>query len=306
MSSPVRILLVGATGKTGLEVAHQLSENPSKPSIHAICRDIAKLQKATTVKFDTVSKGDASKADDIEAALLKSEANWIIVCIGQGMNLSKDNHIRTENAEATVEVLQQPEFKHVRVLVVSSSGAGKSRIIVGWGIGVMISYYLRHVLKDHTGQELAFQKIANRTTIVNSTILVEKKPVGSLVSFGDDEESPMTETHIADLAAWIVNELCGMPTMPGGGLVNVSSSKDEEHDDHVESELEDLEDINKEIKLEEEDIVDETGDDDNGNDNDDDNDNDNDDDDDDTDCEEWLEHMLWSVPRELCRYLCCC
>jgi putative NADH-flavin reductase len=225
MSSPSRILIIGATGKTGLEVAHQLSEHPSKPSIHALCRDIDKLEKATKVKFDTVTKGDASKADDIRAALLKSEANWIVVCIGQGMNLSKDNQIRTENAEATVEVLQQPEFKHVRVLVVSSTGAGKSRIIVGCGIGMMISYHLRHVLKDHTGQELAFQKIANRTTIVKPTSLVEKQPVGSLVSFGDDEKSPTSKTDVADLAAWIVNELCGTPTMPGGGLVNVTGSK---------------------------------------------------------------------------------
>jgi nucleoside-diphosphate-sugar epimerase len=181
MSTPSRILIIGATGKIGLEAAHQLSEHPSKPSIHALCRDIDKLEKATKVKFDTATKGDASKADDIRASLLKSEANSIVVCIGQGMNLSKNNHIRTENAEATVEVLQQSEFEQVRVLVVSSTGAGKSRIIVGCGIGMMISYHLRHVLKDHTGQELAFQKIANQTTIVKPTSLVEKQPVGSLV-----------------------------------------------------------------------------------------------------------------------------
>lgn len=226
MSTSIRILIIGATGKTGLEVAHQLSEHPSKPSIHALCRDIEKLEKATNVKFDTISKGDATKVDDIRAALLKSEANWIVVCVGQGMNLSKDNHIRTENAEATVEVLQQPEFEKVRVLVVSSCGAGKSRIIVGCGIGMMISYHLRHVLKDHTGQENAFQKIANRTTIVKATNLTVKQPVGSLVTFGDDEKCPSSKTDIADLAAWIVNEICGTtPTMPDGGTVNVTGSK---------------------------------------------------------------------------------
>ena len=219
------ILIIGATGETGLEITRQLVEHHSKPAIHALARDPSKLQ-SQKFKLAGIVQGNARDASDIEHALEVSQADWVIVCVGNGDNVGK-NDIRTANAKATVSVLQKPAFQHVRAMVVSSTGAGSSKIIVGLGIGALISHHLRHILADHTSQESAFAAIPNRTTIVRATALTSDQATGKVVTFGDTVKSPSIKTDRADLVAWMVNEICdgGTPTMPKGGIVNVTSVK---------------------------------------------------------------------------------
>jgi len=219
------ILIIGATGETGLEITRQLVEHHSKPAIHAMARDPSKLQ-SQKIELAGIVQGNARDASDIEHALEASQADWVIVCVGNGDSVAK-NDIRTANAKATVSVLQKPAYQHVRAMVVSSTGAGSSKIIVGLGIGALISHHLRHVLADHTGQESAFAAIPNRITIVRATALTSGQATGKLVTFGDTVKSPSIKTDRADLVAWMVNEICdgGTPTMPKGGIVNVTSVK---------------------------------------------------------------------------------
>jgi len=217
------ILVIGATGETGLEIIRQLNQSETKTSIHALIRDPSKLtdQKVELVGF---TEGNARNEHDIERALQASKADWIIICVGNGRSVTK-NDIRQANAQATAKVLQSEPYQYVRVMVVSAAGAGNSKIIVGFGIGAMISHYLRHVLADHTRQEQAFASMMeNRVTIVRPTGLTSNKPTGKLVTFADAVKSPSTKTDRADLAAWIVNKICGNnATLPNGGIVNVTS-----------------------------------------------------------------------------------
>jgi len=217
------VLIIGATGETGLEITRQLSEHKSRPTLHALARDPSKL--APHLKLEGIVQGNARHAEDIERALQVSQADWVVISVGNGEKVSK-NDIRAINAKATVSVLQKPQFQHVRAMVVSSTGAGSSKIIVGMGIGALITHHLRHVLADHTHQEQAFAAIANRTTIVRATALTSQKATGKLVTFEDDAKSPSIQTDRADLAAWMINEMCGSePTLPSGGIVNVTSVK---------------------------------------------------------------------------------
>jgi hypothetical protein len=121
-----------------------------------------------------------------------------------------------------VEVLKKPQFEHVHTVVVSSVGAGNSRIIVGGGLGKLISFHLRHVLADHTGQENAFHSLRNRTTIVRATSLTNNEATGKLVYFQDREKSPTIKTDRADLAIWIVGEVCDRAKHVGSRVVNVT------------------------------------------------------------------------------------
>jgi len=220
------VLIIGATGETGSEIARQLSNSRPKPDIHALVRDPSKL--SSTVKLTTYIKGNARSEQDIESALKSSHADWVIISVGNGENVAKGvNDIRGANAKATVQVLQKPEFQNVRTMVVSSTGAGSSKIVVGMGIGTLISHHLRYVLADHTHQEAAFAAIKDRTIIVRATALTTNKPTGKLITFSDTAKSPTIKTDRADLAAWIVNEICGeaIATVPNGGIVNVTSVK---------------------------------------------------------------------------------
>lgn len=56
----------------------------------------------------------------------------------QWQECSINNDVCAVNTNATVSVLKELQFKHVCTLVVLSTGAGSSRIIVGMGIGKLV------------------------------------------------------------------------------------------------------------------------------------------------------------------------
>jgi NAD(P)H-binding len=219
------ILIIGATGRTSLECLRQLAANDAKPTLHAFCRDKSKLSSADKDLCTSIIEGNARNNHDLEQALESSGATDVIVSIGTGDSV-KQCDIRAASAQALVQVLKRPQFKQVRVVVVSSTGAGNSRIIIGMGLGKLISYHLRHVLHDHTEQEAAFFSIRNRTTVVRATALTDEHPTGKLVEFGDTDKSPSIKTDREDLAAWIVRELCGETShCKLGRSVNVTGTK---------------------------------------------------------------------------------
>ena len=214
------VLMIGASGRTGNHIIEALSESSSADiDITAFCRDPTKLSKEIHDKCTHVVTGNARNKDDLLNALVESNADTVIIAIGNGDDVSKTN-IRTKSAQALVDVLEndpEQQFRHVRVLVVSSIGAGNSNIKVGFGIGKMIEFHLRHILKDHDGQELAFQSIKNRVMIVRPTGLTDdddddvvkkgENQVVKMVTFGNNEKSPTIQTNRKNLAEWLVTQI---------------------------------------------------------------------------------------------------
>ena len=213
------VLVIGASGLTGAETIRQLAKSPSKPHIHAFCRTPSKLKDAAVSHLvETVQKGNARDAADLDRALQETQAKVVIISVGNGESVSKNN-IRQANAQALAKVL--PKYPLTKTIVVSSTGASSSRIIVGFGIGSLISYHLRHVLKDHTEQEKALIPFTSRTAIVRATALTDGQPTGHLEEFGDKDKGPSIKTDRSDLAKWIVNQVeSDIPK--AGSAVNVT------------------------------------------------------------------------------------
>lgn len=213
--NPQSVLIVGATGRTGVNIIQQLAgavtasspnNNSNKPKIFAFCRDAGKFDQETRALCDEIIQGNARDPKDLQRAVTASKAELVIVAIGNGDSVKK-NDIRTSSAKALVEVLSKPSFVNVNVLVVSSVGAGESRIIAGYGIGKMIEFHLRHVLRDHDGQEEAFlSAMKNRTMIVRPTALTENDSTGKTILFDGTKKCPTMKTDRKDLAEWIVNK----------------------------------------------------------------------------------------------------
>lgn len=202
------ILVIGATGLTGKECIHKLSKQMPMPRIHAFCRNPSKLDIETRSLCKSIVQGDARKEGDIRRALQETTADWIVIAVGNGEDLSKKNDIRTASGYIIANILQQhPSLSNVRVLLVSSNGAGASKIVVGMGIGKLISFHLRHVLQDHTGQEAAFEPLKSRTIVVRPTALTTNTPTGKLVEFGDMVKGPSIHSDRADVAEWIANAI---------------------------------------------------------------------------------------------------
>ena len=226
------VLIIGASGRTGGQVVDQLSQVAAhRPNIFAFCRTPSKLDSKLRAKCDGVLTGNALHSSDLERALIESKADLVITSVGNGDNLKKTT-TRTDNAKALVDVMSRPQFQHVQVIVVSSDGAGPTSIKVGFGIGKLIEFHLRHVLKDHTDQENTFlsnkrPSVRNRVRVVRPTALVDGKSNGQIVTFADTEKSPTIETDRALLAKWIVSEIIAHPAGMkfGGSTFNVTCVK---------------------------------------------------------------------------------
>jgi len=224
-SQRLSILIIGAAGRTGYACLERFARHESKPKIHAFCKDLKSLPERGVDLCDHVVLGDATKKSDIECALRKTKANIVVVCIGNGNSTSKTD-VRTESANALVNVMNKHEYKHVRALVLSRLGAGSSpKVKSGIGLGKFTSHKLKHVLNDHCGQEDAFWEIAKRVTIVRPAMLRDSKKVtGTIKELRiQDDNHRMGELSRADLASWIAEEICcGIPI--GGRIANITGT----------------------------------------------------------------------------------
>jgi NAD(P)-dependent dehydrogenase (short-subunit alcohol dehydrogenase family) len=220
---PKSILVIGATGGLGLQCLRHLADHPSTPKIHAFCRSPSKLSIKDKTICTSIIQGDARKFQDINGAITAARADYVVLITGAGQDVSKTD-IRQVSGEVLVEVIKQPLLQHIKVVVVSSNGAGGSKIIFGLGIGKLISYHLRHVLEDHTNQEKAFANLMDRTLIVRPTSLNDDKSGRVLVEFGDKEKGPTMDSNRSDVAAWIATEI-GRKTFAAGRKVNLTSAK---------------------------------------------------------------------------------
>jgi len=171
--------------------------------VHAFCRRRRRLPDAYKTLCTSVVKGDARSEEDLDRALEKTRADVVMVVVGEG-DAGTDTDLRTANAKALSRVLV--DRPHVRVVALSSFGAGKSRIIVRLGIGALVTRKLRRILKDHSGQEAAFlSTMPERTLIVRATAFIDGFPVGKIALFGDKEKAPTIYIDREDAADYMVD-----------------------------------------------------------------------------------------------------
>ena len=218
------VLIIGATGALGLQCLRHFAEEPSISSIHAFCRNPAKISDTDKRLCESIVTGDARNASNVEKALVQSKADYVVLATGNGADLSKSD-TREKTGQALAQVLTKPAFHHVKAVIVSSHGAADTKIKVGMGIGMMISYHLRHVLADHTMQEAAFENLKKRTLIVRPTALSDNKGGQKVVEFDGAKKGPSINVDRSDVAAWITKEVAKSPRSFRGRKVSLTSTK---------------------------------------------------------------------------------
>lgn len=210
MTTP-SVLIFGATGRIGKYVIEAGADHPTQPELHAFVRNPDKLTAEEKKLCKSVIKGDATNPTDIQRALEESKANYVV--IGMGTPHLQVQDIRERNALAVAQALGTgTKFEHVKIIVISAIGAGDSKPIVGYGIGTIIEFILRHPLADHDKQEpilMALNKEDNkRVMIVRPTGLTEGKATGKMVLFGATDPCPSIMTDREDLGKWVVQQIC--------------------------------------------------------------------------------------------------
>lgn len=229
MTSP-SILVIGATGDMGKRVLTAASQHPSKPLIHAFVRTPSKLTDKEKMLCTSVIKGDGTMSDDIERALEQTKADYVITTIGLSNTLGKQD-LRERNAKALVSLIGPGcKYDHVKVVVVSSMGAGdtKGKIKMGYGKGTLFSYIIRNPLADHDMQEAVIKAGMNhefrRAMIVRPTNLMNEKSTGKVDVFESEVGPRSWYIDRMDVALWIIREICEGGKYFGKD-VNITGSK---------------------------------------------------------------------------------
>mmetsp|Transcript_7462 Transcript_7462/g.18877 ORF Transcript_7462/g.18877 Transcript_7462/m.18877 type:complete len:306 (+) Transcript_7462:1356-2273(+) len=227
-SSPVEtqsVLIIGATGKTGVETIRQLAKAEHPPMIYGMTRDLSTTPQETMDLYmkhgEALLEGDPTSAADIYRALQMSNADTIIVIVGTGRRLKTS--IRTASAEALAQVLQHPPFRNTRVVVVSWRSK-KQALHLGL-VDKLLERSLRSVLEDHVGQERIFttdKTLRERTTIVRPTSLTSKTGT-ELKRVSPQDPVTTSKTSRQDLAEFVAKEALQASFM--GSVINVTSVK---------------------------------------------------------------------------------
>lgn len=225
-NSKKSVLIIGATGALGLQLLRHIAKEPSVQEVHVMARNPDKLQTSDRTLVTSVQKGDARNAKDVEHALRTTEANYVILATGNGNDTSKSD-TREATGRALATVLAKNDFTHVQAIIMSSHGAAETKVIVGFGIGKLVEFHLRHVFRDHTEQEAQFDELQKRTLVVRPTSLTDDKPINDLdaiVEFDGQKKSPTINVDRSDIAAWVTREIATKSAI-GGRKVCLTNAK---------------------------------------------------------------------------------
>lgn len=213
------ILIIGASGRLGLNLIQAAAALPEPPAVHAFLRTPSKLPPSHSNLCQSVLQGDGCNAQDIGHALQATSADIVIVAVGVPNSLARSD-LRRRSAQALMQqVGDKARFPNVKVVCVSSTGAGGTTIDFGMGVGRVMQFMLRHIMADHTGQEAEMKAAIDdraRLWIVRPTSLTDGKHGGKVVTFDGNKRAPGTKIDRADVARWIMEGVCGPGDAFGG------------------------------------------------------------------------------------------
>lgn len=230
MSTPPSdsVLIIGASGRTGVRLIRVAAEQTPPLRIHAFVRSADKLKDDDKEKCASIQIGNATNSDDIATALQSTGSRTAVIAIGSD-KIMQPQSIRTDCATAFLTATTASALASTRVIVVSSLGAGGTKINMGLGKGQMLSWMLKHALADHSAQEAAFKAgmtdengRRKHLLIVRPTGLTEDKSNGGHVQLFEGKQ-PSNMVDRADVAKWIIGQVCN-PTEFGKD-VNISAGK---------------------------------------------------------------------------------
>lgn len=221
------VLVIGASGQTGVELIRACASSPVKPPVHAFCRTPSKLSESDTKHCASVVEGDARSSADVARALEQTKADVVVVSVGVTGDLGRCD-IREASAKALMDAIEPgAKYDHVKVVVVSSVGAGGTKIQIGFGIGMMLNMRLKHVLADHDRQEEEIwtrlgDKNKKRALVLHTTGLTTGVPGGEVCFF--EGKVPSCRIDRSVVAKFIVAEVCGeCPNF--GKAINITTKK---------------------------------------------------------------------------------
>ena len=193
----MKILVIGATGKTGAAVVEQ-----AVAAGHDVTAFVHNAS-AYTRQDVRVAEGDALNPEQVASALAGQQA--VIDALG-GSTPYAATTLETHAARILIAAMNQHRVR--RLLVVSVLGAGDSRANASFVYEhLLMPTFLRGVMPDKAGMEAEVSSSDLDWTLVRAALLTDDEPTGSIRTYDADDGNVAHKIARADLATFLVREL---------------------------------------------------------------------------------------------------
>lgn len=192
----MKLIVFGATGKTGMEVVQQALA--AGHEVTAFVRDPARM--ALENEHLRLLAGDVMDLAAVQTAVQGQDA---VVCSLGTNSLGKT----TIRAAGTANIIQAMEENQVRrLVVVSAMGIGDSWSTLSSANKIVFNTILRNARKDHEKQEALVRASSLDWTIVRPSGLTDT-PLTGTYDVGENIAAKTSRISRADVAHFIIQEL---------------------------------------------------------------------------------------------------
>ena len=192
----MKLLVLGAGGKTGMAVVHQALAR--KLEVTALLRSWIETPKGVTV-----IEGDALDPATIDRAVAGQDA--VIDTIG-GATPYKETSLETDTARILIDSMQRLHVR--RLIVISALGVGDSRNNTSFVYDhLLLPLFLRGSTPDKAHMEAEVTASHLDYTIVRPAILTDDEPTGKVKLYDPADGDIAHKISRDDLATFLLDQL---------------------------------------------------------------------------------------------------
>jgi putative NADH-flavin reductase len=192
----MRVIIFGATGKTGTQVMRVARERGHEVTAFVRPGRESSLEEAGV----GVITGDVFDADAVRRAIEGQDA--VLCALG-----SKSLRATTIRSEGTTNIISAMGAAEVdRLVVMSAMGVGESWSTLSWINRLFFATLLRASRNDHEAQERAVKQSENRWTIIRASGLTDGPETGQY-ELGEDVRGTTSRISRADVARAMLDAL---------------------------------------------------------------------------------------------------
>lgn len=197
----MKILVIGAAGKTGAAVVEQAVA--AGHDVTAFVHTAATYTRPDDHQNVRIAEGDALNPEQVAAALVGQDA--VIDTLASKVPY-KATTLETDAARILIAAMDQHHVR--RLLIVSALGEGESRANTSFVYEhLLMPTFLRGIMKDKAGMEAEVSTSNLDWTIVRAATLTDDEPTGSIRTYDADDGNTAHKLTRTDLATFLVSEL---------------------------------------------------------------------------------------------------
>ena len=193
----MRILVVGAAGKTGRNIVQQAVARD-----HTVTGVAHRTPRLSLPRVIRLFVGDSRDPALLDEAVSGQDA--VVDTIGTRRPF-RATTLETDTAHALLAAMERHEVR--RIAAVSSLGVGDSLCHVNWVFRVLIPLFFRGVMPDKEGMEAALRASDREWLIVRPSGLTDRPATQRVRVLSPSSSEHGFQISRADVAAYILNAL---------------------------------------------------------------------------------------------------